>query len=175
MLWVTRRKIRVNRAATGWLVRRFLDPGAMFCFVDPTQVARIQAAEGGVGFDAPGARYPHKDALGRCSFEALIQEHRPEDSALQSLARIVHDADFPVEPIADRPEQARRSWGTFDTISLAQGRTNWEAVGTAPEAAGLRAISQGFPLVAADDEETLERSAFLYDALYASLQQRLRR
>jgi hypothetical protein len=174
MLWVTRRKIRVNRAATSWLVRRFLDPGATFCFVDPAQVARIQAAEGGIGFDAPGARYPHKDALGRCSFEALMQEHRPEDSALQSLARIVHDADFPAEPIADRPEQARRSWSTFDTISLVP-RGNREAVATAPEAAGLRAISQGFPLVAADDEETLERSAFLYDALYASLQQRLRR
>jgi len=42
------------------------------------------------------------------------------------------------------------------------------------DAAGLRTISRGFPLVAADDHETLDRCAFLYDALYASLQERLR-
>ena len=42
MLWVTRRTIRVNRTATGWLVRRFVDPGATFCFGEPADVARIQ-------------------------------------------------------------------------------------------------------------------------------------
>ena len=44
-----------------------------------------------------------------------------------------------------------------------------------PESAGLRAISDGFPLVARDDQETLERAAFLYDALYASLRERIAR
>jgi hypothetical protein len=43
------------------------------------------------------------------------------------------------------------------------------------DAAGLRTIARGFPLVAADDHETLERSAFLYDALHASLRERLGR
>jgi hypothetical protein len=42
----------------------------------------------------------------------------------------------------------------------------------APECRGLLAISRGFPLVAGDDHETLEKTAFLYDALYASLKQR---
>ena len=42
----------------------------------------------------------------------------------------------------------------------------------APECAGLLTISRGFPLVARDDEETLEKTAFLYDALYASLKRR---
>ena len=70
MRWVTRREIRVNRAATAWLVRRFVDPEAEFLFVAPEEVARVERETGAIGFDAPGARYPHKDASGRCSFEA---------------------------------------------------------------------------------------------------------
>ncbi len=142
MKWVTRREIRVNRTATAWLVRRFVDPSAVFAFVEPERVAAIQADEGAMGFDAPGARYPHRDAEGRCSFEALVVEHRPDDAALRELARIVHGADFADE------------------------------VGLTPESAGLRAISRGFPLVARDDHETVEKTAFLYDALYAALRER---
>jgi hypothetical protein len=142
MKWVTRREVRVNRTATAWLVRRFVDPDATFAFVAPDQVAPVQAREGAIGFDAPGARYPHRDERGRCSFEALVDEHRPSDAALRALARIVHGADF------------------------------GDAVDPAPESAGLRAISRGFPLVARDDHDTVDRAAFLYDALYASLRER---
>jgi hypothetical protein len=141
MRWVTRRGVRVNRAATAWLVRRFIDPEAEFEFVEPEQVAGIQAETGATGFDAPGATYPHKDTRDRCSFEALAEEHCPNDAALRRLARIVRSADFP------------------------------EELDQCAEAAGLRAISRSFPLVAADDHDTVERAAFLYDALYASLQQ----
>ena len=143
MKWVTRRTIRVNRTATAWLVRRFVDPAAEFAFVEPERVAAVQAEQDALGFDAPGARYPHRDARGRCSFEALVEEHRPEDAALRELARIVHGADFA------------------------------DAVGLTPESAGLRAISRGFPLVAKDDHEIIERASFLYDALYAALGERL--
>ena len=139
MKWVTRRDIRVNRAATAWLVRRFVDRDATFVFVAAEEVAEVQRREGARGFDAPGATYPHKDEQGRCSFEALASEYRPDDVALQALARIVRAADFR------------------------------DAVAVIPEAAGLRAISHGFPLVARDDDETVEKVAFLYDALYASL------
>ena len=141
--WVTRRQIRVNRAATAWLIRRFIDPDATFSFMEPDQVAAVQRETGAIGFDAPGARYPHKDDRGRCSFEALVEEHRPDDPALRALARIVHSADFK------------------------------EGLAAVPEAAGLLAISQGFPLVARDDLDTVERASFLYDALYAFLQQSL--
>jgi len=140
--WVTRLNIRVNRTATAWLIRRFIDPAATFFFVDPEQVAEVQRREGATGFDAPGAKYPHIDDLGRCSFEALVDEHRPGDAALRALAKIVRGADF-----ADQ-------------------------VGLTPESAGLRAISHGFPLVAGDDHETVEKASFLYDALYASLTER---
>ena len=140
MQWVTRRVIRVNRTATAWFIRRFVDRAAHFVFVDAEDVEGIQRMTGAIGFDAPGATYPHRDAADRCSFEALVATYRPRDEALAAMARIVHGADFA------------------------------DAIGCTPESAGLRAISRGFPLVAHDDEDTLERAAFLYDALYASLQ-----
>jgi len=143
MHWVTRRHIRVNRTATAWLIRRFVDVDAQFAFVEPESVAEVQRSTGAIGFDAPGARYPHVDDRGRCSFEMLAEEHRPDDVALRRLARIVHGADLP----DDAPPV---------------------------ESAGLRAISAGFPEVGRDDHDTAERAAFLYDALYASLQRATR-
>jgi len=140
MKWVTRGSIRVNRTATAWLVRRFLDPAASLLFVAPEEVAKVQKADDAIGFDAPGATYPHRDGKGRCSFEALVEERLPDDAALRALARIVHGADF-------------------DELHIA------------PESAGLRAISRGFPLVSANDEETVAKASFLYDALYAALKQ----
>jgi hypothetical protein len=172
MLWVTRSRIRVNRAATGWLVRRFIDPSADFMFVDPAEVARIQHQENGLGFDAPGARYPHKDAAGRCSFEALVQECLPCDAALRYLAQLIHWADFPLELERTWPPP-EASLGSFDRASSGWGTRESTMQTPMLEAVGLRAISSGFPLVTADDHETLARSAFLYDALYASVQDRL--
>jgi hypothetical protein len=174
MLWVTRSRIRVNRAATGWLIRRFVDPGATFSFVDPAEVARIQLEDRAIGFDAPGATYPHQDGAGRCSFEALVEEHRPTDGALRALARIVHRADFPEEAGPGPSHHTGSSLGTLDTVSLLLGWSSHRSpLAAVPEAMGLRTIAQGFPLVAVDDEETLERSRFLYDALYASIRDRL--
>jgi hypothetical protein len=138
MKWVTRWHIRVNRTATAWLVRRFIDPAASFVFCAPDEVVAVQDA-GAIGFDAPGARYPHQDGKGRCSFEALVDEHCAGDAALRRMAAIVHGADF-----RDVPDAT-------------------------PESAGLRAISHGFPAVTASDDETLEKATFLYDALYATL------
>lgn len=141
MKWVTRKRIHVNRTATGWLIRRFLDREAEILFVEPEQVAGIQQCEGAVGFDAPGATYPHVDERGRCSFEALADERLSKDAALQRLARIVHGADFPAE------------------------------MGITAESPGLWAISQGFTEVGKDDAEILDRASFLYDSLYAHLRQ----
>ena len=137
--WVTRKRIHVNRTATGWLIRRFLDPEAKILFVEPEQVIAVQQREGAVGFDAPGATYPHRDEEGRCSFEVLVEERLPEDTALRRLAKIVHGADFPAEMDSTR------------------------------ESAGLWAISQGFTSLGVDDADILERASFLYDSLYAHL------
>src|ERR1041384_4868329 len=139
MTWVTKRGIKVNRAATAWLIRRFIDRDATLRFVEPEDGVEVQRREGAKGFDAPGATYPHQDTEGRCSFEVLVAEHCADDPALVALARIVRGADFS------------------------------DQLGITPESAGLRAISDGFPLVARDDDETVQKSAFLYDALYAAL------
>jgi hypothetical protein len=142
MKWVTRKRIHVNRTATAWLIQRFLDPAAEIIFAEPDDVAAVQQGEGAIGFDAPGATYPHRDDKGRCSFEQLVDERLPGDAVLRDLAAIVHGADFPDEP------------------------------STAPEAVGLWAISQGFTEVAQDDHEIASRAAFLYDSLYAHLKHR---
>src|SRR6185503_10184582 len=141
MKWVTRASIRVNRTATCWLIRRFLDPEAEFIFVAAEDVASLQAAEGGIGFDAPNARYPHKDAHRRCSFAALVHERLADDPELVEMARIVQAADFK------------------------------DQLDSHPAARGLALISYGFPLVTKDDHQTAQRASFLYDALYASLKE----
>ncbi len=141
MKWVTRQNTRVNRTATCWLVHRFVDPEAEFIFVPAANVASIQAEQGAIGFDAPDALYPHKDAQGLCSFAALVHERFAADPVLGEMARIVQAADFK-DHLDDHPA-----------------------------ARGLQLISHGFPLVAKDDHETAERAAFLYDALYASIAQ----
>jgi hypothetical protein len=144
MKWVTRKRVQVNRTATAWLVQRFIDPNAEFLFVDAQDVEAVQRDQGAIGFDAPGAKYPHRDDKGRCSFEALVEEHCAGDAALRTLAAIVHGADF-----AEEIDHTR-------------------------ESAGLRAISAGFPLVSKGDPETIAGAAFLYDALYANLKARVR-
>ena len=141
MHWVTSRKIKINRAATAWLIRRFIDPEAVLVFVGPGEVAAEARRLDGIGFHAPGTNYLARDAQGRTPFEALVDERRPDDPALRRMSVIVRDADVP------RADEV-------------------------PEAAGLRLISGAFPLVATDDADTVERSAFLYDAMYAALQQR---
>jgi hypothetical protein len=145
MHWVTRRTIRVNRAATAWFISRFVDRTPHFIFAEPEDVAHIQKMTGAIGFDAPGARYPHRDEADRCSFEAMVAAYQPRDPALAVMSRIVHGADFA------------------------------DAIDCTPESAGLRAISQGFPLVAHHDDDTVERASFLYDALYAALRERCKR
>jgi hypothetical protein len=60
MKWITRQRIQVNRTATCWLIRRFLDSEAEFLFVPPEEVAKVQAAQSAIGFDAPEATYPTK-------------------------------------------------------------------------------------------------------------------
>jgi len=143
MKWITREQIRVNRTATCWLIRRFLDPAAEFIFASADAVASMQAQTGATGFDAPGATYRHTGAQGLCSFAALVGERLSHDPVLLEMAEIVQAADIK---------------GALDDH---------------PAARGLQLISRRFPLVTKDDHETAERAAFVYDALYASIKEDL--
>ncbi len=92
MRWVTREHPKTDRIACPWLIRRFIDPDAEIVYLPRDQVLDYAAREGAVSFDAPGARFTHRDGL--CSFEVLIDEYElGADPALALVARVVHGAD----------------------------------------------------------------------------------
>jgi hypothetical protein len=93
MKWVTRARPKTDRIACPWLITKFIDPDAQILYVPAGQVLDIAAEEEAVSFDAPGARYDHRD--GKCTFEVLIDDHDlAGDPALARLAKIVHAADI---------------------------------------------------------------------------------
>jgi hypothetical protein len=102
--WVTREHPKTDRIACPWLIRRFIDPDAEVVYVPRDDVLRYAEREGAISFDAPGARYTHRDGL--CSFEVLIEEHRlGGDPALALVAQVVHGADVS-EDVTITPESA---------------------------------------------------------------------
>jgi hypothetical protein len=96
MKWITRARPKTDRIACPWLIRRFIDPDAEILYVPKEEVLELAAAEGAHSFDAPGARYDHRDGL--CTFEVLIEDYDlGADLALARLAKIVHAADIESE------------------------------------------------------------------------------
>jgi hypothetical protein len=87
--WVTRRDIHVDRMASAWLIRRFIDPRARFRFVD---LARYRPQHRDLRFDMDGGEFTHQGQ--RCTFEVLQHRFRPKDRALKRLGELVHDLDF---------------------------------------------------------------------------------
>jgi len=88
-VWVTRRDPHIDRLATAWLIRRFVDPAARFRFVDRSGGA-VRPAER--SFDMTGADFTHEGE--RCSFETMRARLGLNDPALGELAEIVHDLDL---------------------------------------------------------------------------------
>jgi hypothetical protein len=91
MKWVTREHPKTDRIACPWLIRTFIDPEAEIVYVPPDQVIAYAEREEAMSFDAPGARFTHRD--GKCSFETLVEEYRIDDPAIALLAKVVHGAD----------------------------------------------------------------------------------
>jgi hypothetical protein len=92
MKWVTREHPKTDRIACPWLIRKLIDPDAEILYVAREDVLAVAEREGATSFDAPGARYTHRDGL--CSFEVLIDEYRlGDDPALALMAGVVHGAD----------------------------------------------------------------------------------
>ena len=88
-VWVTRRDPHIDRLATAWLIRRFVDPAARFRFVDP---AGGPTSPNERSFDMVGADFTHEGD--RCSFETMCHRLALKDGALKHLAEIVHDLDL---------------------------------------------------------------------------------
>jgi hypothetical protein len=93
MKWITRARPKTDRIACPWLIAKFIDPAAEVLYVPAGQVLEAAARQDAISFDAPGARYDHRD--GKCTFEVLIEDHHLDgDPALTRLAKIVHAADI---------------------------------------------------------------------------------
>lgn len=91
MEWVTREHPKTDRIACPWLIRRFIDPAAEIVYVARDEVLPYAERTGATSFDAPGARYTHRD--GRCSFEVLVEEFGITDPAVAVMAQVIHGAD----------------------------------------------------------------------------------
>jgi hypothetical protein len=137
MKWVTRENANVDRIACPWLIKRFIDHDAEFLFVGRDEVLSTAEREGGHSYDAPGARYTHRD--GMCSFDVLVEEFGlGEDPALVRLAGIVHAAD--VSEDRHRSPEGPGLYAIANGFALVHGT---------------------------DDHRKIELETPMYDALYA--------
>jgi hypothetical protein len=145
MKWVTRERVKVDRVACPWLIRRFIDPQAEFLFVPADSVTEVAGREGAVPFDVPGVEFGHHGK--ECSFDALVRKYQlGRDPAVVLLAKIVNGAD------------------TDNTL--------WhqpEAAGLNAIAEGFRHL--GFK----NDLEVIAVESVVYDALYAYCGEMVRR
>ena len=99
MKWATRAGVHIDRAACAWLIRRLVDPEAVFVFVaDPAEVPAEATP-----FDMRGVELGHHG--GDCTFETILRRHRVDDPVMWRLAEIVHEADLDDERF-DAPEAA---------------------------------------------------------------------
>ena len=141
-VWVTRQGVHVDRIASAWLIRRFIDPKARFKFVPAKGYA---PRPGELRFDMFEAEFTHKGD--RCTFEVLLGEVVAEradagDPALQVIAEIVHDID------------------------LKDGKFGH------PETDGIRTMIAALCAACDDDAERVRRGAALLDDLYGYFQRR---
>src|SRR5207247_1279106 len=127
MKWITRERVKVDRVACPWLIRKFIDPHAEFLFVPEDKVMEVAKREGATPFDVKGVEFGHHGK--ECSFDAFVKKHKLDrDPAIVLLAKIVNGAD------------------TDNSL--------WHQ----PEAAGLKAIAEGFRhLDLKDDHDVLAK------------------
>jgi rhodanese-related sulfurtransferase len=138
-LWVTRARPKVDRIACPWLIRRFVDPRAVFLFVAPAEVEAVGERFGAAPFDIDGTFWSHRGDVSSpehtCTFDTMLAEFGLPSPALDRLATIVRAAD------TARPNLA-------------------------PQAAGFLAASLGLSRMFSDDLAQLDAGMLLYDAFY---------
>jgi rhodanese-related sulfurtransferase len=135
-VWVTRARPKVDRIACPWLIRRFVDPEAVFLFVAAAEVPAVAERFAGAAFDIEreDVFWSHRGDL--CTFDVMVREFGLSDfEPLQRLAVIVRGAD------TTRPDLA-------------------------PEASGLLAASLGLSRMFDDDLAQLNAGMLIYDALF---------
>lgn len=145
MKWITREKVKVDRVACPWLIKKFVDPQAQFLFVPAEKVMDVAAKEKAIPYDVADVELGHHGK--ECSFDAIVKKHGlGKDPALVLLARIVNGADTD-NSLWQQPE----------------------AAGLNAVAEGFRHM--GFK----DDMEQNKAEWIVYEALYAYCQEMIRR
>jgi hypothetical protein len=113
-VWVTRAGVHVDRIASAWLIRRFIDPEARFRFVQPKGYV---PEPGELRFDMFEAEFTHEGD--RCTFEVLLERAGVTDAALRTIAEIVHDIDLKDGKFARAEAEGIRT--VIDAICAATG------------------------------------------------------
>jgi len=91
MKWVTREKPIIDRVASCWLIKKFVDKEAEFYFLPPSQVSNFVNDQNAIPFDMPNVEYTHEGDL--CTFDYILKKHHLKDPALHQIAEIVRGAD----------------------------------------------------------------------------------
>ena len=144
MKWITRERVKVDRVACPWLIKKFVDPQAEFLFVPRDKVMEIAERESAIPYDVKDVELGHQGQ--ECSFEAILKKYSlTNDPALVLLGKIVNGAD------------------TDNTLWKQPEGAGLEAV-----AEGLRHLGY------ADDRQLNAAEWIVYDALYAYCQQSVR-
>ena len=140
MKWITREKVKVDRVACPWLIRKFVDPQAEFLFVPSDQVMAVAERESATPYDVKDVELGHHGQ--ECSFEAILRKYDlMKDPALALLGKIVNGAD------------------TDNTLWQQPEGPGLEAI-----AEGFRHLGL------ADDHAMVQAESIVYDALYAYCQ-----
>jgi len=122
-VWVTRQDVQIDRIASAWLIRRFIDPEARFKFVPG---AGYLPQQGELRFDMFEGEFTHQGD--RCTFEVLIGHTGLADPALSAIGEIIHDIDLKDDKYGREEVAGVRSLiagiaasGPDDTQRLARG------------------------------------------------------
>ena len=141
MKWITRERVKVDRVACPWLIRKFVDPNAEFHFVPADKVLSEAERLGATPFDVKGVELGHHGK--ECSFEAILKKHNLDtDPALALLGKIVNGAD------------------TDNTLFRQPEGPGLNAIAEGFRHLGLK-----------DDHAVLAAEFVVYDALYAYCQE----
>jgi rhodanese-related sulfurtransferase len=90
-VWVTRARPKIDRIACPWLIRRFVDPSAVFLFVASAEVVNVAERFEATPFDIEHVFWSHRGEL--CTFDVMVQEFGLSTPPLERLATMVRAAD----------------------------------------------------------------------------------
>ena len=145
MKWITRERVKVDRVACPWLIKKFIDPDATFLFVPTDEVMAVAEREHAVPYDVKDVELGHHGK--ECSFDAIVKKYNLDgDPAMALLAKIVNGADTD-NSLWNQPE----------------------AAGLNAVAEGFRHM--GYK----NDHEVNAAQWIVYDALYAYCKEMIRR